>query len=40
VPDSRNNGSTNEAIKRIVMSGTPRINSIKSVEKSLITLRF
>ena len=39
MPDSRNNGSTNEAIKRIVMSGTARINSIKIVEKSLITLK-
>ena len=39
MPDSRNNGSTNEAINRIVISGTARINSIKSVEKSLITLK-
>ncbi len=38
MPGSRNSGSTKEAINRIVMSGTARTNSIKSVEKSLITL--
>ena len=35
IPESKNNGSTLEAIKRIVIRGTARINSIYITEKNL-----
>ena len=35
IPESKNNGKTLEAMNRIVISGTARINSIYITEKNL-----